>query len=91
MTLKINELPSHWVTVSKPGGPEADGDQLIVLDRTEQRELLEALARVHGFSLEWRRELPVDDVVDVIRSSTDEPRPLTASDLQALLDYIREA
>ena len=42
----IHQLPGDFVTVSK--GP---GEQVVALRHTEQRELLEALARIHGFSL----------------------------------------
>lgn len=44
--MKINTLPSGWITVSK-----ADGSQLITLAPSDQRELLDTLARQHGFTL----------------------------------------
>lgn len=53
--MKINELPSGWVTVSKLADPNG-GEVVLALNHDEQRELLEDLARVQGFTLIDREE-----------------------------------
>lgn len=44
--MRIEIVPSGWVTVSKAGG-----ELLVTLNPDEQRELLETLARANSFAL----------------------------------------